>query len=92
MSIEIVTVRNKETGDVGTIRRDWFENPVINAGVLEEVEADAKPYVTGMYRSRLTEPAIDPATIDPDEDEDFTQDVEDYEAFLESQDTEEESK
>lgn len=82
MSIEIVTVRNKETGDVGTIRRDWFDNPVINAGVLEEVEADAKPYVTGMYRSRLTEPAIDPAAIDHDEDEDF----------LESQDTEEESK
>lgn len=82
MSIETVTVRNKETGAVGTIRRDWFENPVINAGVLEEVEADAKPYVTGMYRSRLTEPAIDPATIDHDEDEDF----------LESQDTKEESK
>lgn len=53
MSIEMVTVRNLETGQVGTIRRDWFESTRINNGVLVEVEAGAKPYVAELYKSKL---------------------------------------
>jgi hypothetical protein len=51
--MEFVEVRNKHNGQRGTIRRDWFENPAINAGVLEEVESDQKPYVRELFRSRM---------------------------------------
>ena len=51
--MEFVEVRNKHNGQRGTIRRDWFENPAINAGILEEVEPDQKPYVRELYRSRM---------------------------------------
>lgn len=70
MTIEIVNVMNQETGEVGKIRRDWFENPRINAGVLVEVDPDQKPYAPELFRSRLTEPAIDPTTVEDDETED----------------------
>lgn len=51
--MELVEVLNKETGERGVIRRDWFENPAINAGILEEVESDQKPYVRELFRSRM---------------------------------------
>lgn len=53
MSIEMVPVRNLETGEVGVIRRDWFENEKINAGILVEVDADAKSYVPELYKSKV---------------------------------------
>lgn len=62
-----VTARNLETGQTGKIPRRFFEHPVLNPGVLEEVEPGTKSYHPAMYRSRLTEPAIDPATVEEDE-------------------------
>lgn len=61
---ETVKVRNLHTGQVGVIPRAFYEHPVINPGVLEEVEPDAKSYVPSMYRSRLTEPAVDVVDTD----------------------------
>lgn len=53
MSIEKITVLNLETGDVGEIRRDWYENPIINNGLLEEVDPGTKPYVADLFKSRV---------------------------------------
>lgn len=55
MAIELVPVRNVETGAVGVIRRDWFENEKINNGILVEVDADAKSYVPELYKSKVEE-------------------------------------
>lgn len=55
MSIEIVPVRNVETGEVGTIRRDWLDNEaIVKPGILVEVDPDAKPYVPELYKSKVT--------------------------------------
>lgn len=59
MAIKLISVRNKDTGDVGTIREDWFNNPAINDDILERVEKDAKPYVTELYKSKLVEKGED---------------------------------
>lgn len=48
-----VEVMNLETGERGVIRRDWFENPVINAGVLVEVDSSQKPYIPELYKSKI---------------------------------------
>jgi hypothetical protein len=64
--MEIVEVMNKHTGARGSIRRDWFENPAINAGVLEEVDASQKPYVSELYRSRMEPTHLPGPTIDPE--------------------------
>lgn len=58
---EQITVLNKITGAVGRISRAWFENPAINNGILIEVDDDQKPYTPEMFKSRLKEPATDPA-------------------------------
>ena len=58
----MVEVLNQETGERGRIRRRLFDSPKINNGVLVEVPASQKPYVAELFKSRLTEPAIDPAT------------------------------
>ena len=65
----MVEVLNQETGERGRIRRRLFDNPAINNGVLVEVDPSQKPYVTEMFKSRLTEPAVDPATVEDAEDE-----------------------
>ena len=59
---DTVEVLNQETGERGRISRRLFEHPYFNQGVLVEVDASQKPYVPGMFKSRLTEPAVDPAT------------------------------
>lgn len=48
-----VEVLNRETGERGTIRRDWFENPAINAGILVEVDPSQKPYIPELYKSKI---------------------------------------
>lgn len=71
MTTELITVRNLETGKVGRIRRDWFENPAINAGILVEVEPGSKSAIPELWKSKLDEP--DPETPEPellDEEED----------------------
>lgn len=70
MSIEMVRVRNLETGEVGVIRRDWFENEKINAGVLVEVDADAKSYVPELYKSKVEAEAKPKAEAKPTEEKD----------------------
>lgn len=71
MSIELVAVRNLETGEVGTIRRDWFENEKINAGVLVEVDPDAKSYVPELYKSKVeAKPKSEKAAAKPNEEKD----------------------
>lgn len=52
MSNDTVNVRNTKRGTVGTVRRRIFESPVLNQGVLVEVDANAKPYVPELYRPR----------------------------------------
>lgn len=74
MSIEIVEVLNLETGARGRIRRDWFENPVINANILVEVDEDQKPYVDGLYKSRLKDHEDTEEVQDEVEDESETED------------------
>lgn len=71
MSIEMVPVRNLKTGEVGVIRRDWFENEKINAGVLVEADADAKSYVPELYKSKDAAPKPKPkAEAKPTEEKD----------------------
>lgn len=53
MAIKLISVRNLDTGAVGKIREDWFNNPAINDGILERVEVDAKPYVAELYKSKI---------------------------------------
>ena len=65
----MVEVLNQETGERGRIRRRLFDNPAINNGVLVEVDPSQKPYAAELFKSRLTEPAVDPATVEDDEDE-----------------------
>lgn len=65
MSNETVTVLNQETGDVGTIRRKWFDNPAINNGILVEVDPSQKPYVPELFKSKV--PAIEAPVEDEDE-------------------------
>lgn len=71
----MITVRNLETGQVGRIRRDWFENPAINAGILVEAEPGAKSALPEMWRSKLAPEDETPAEEiasedDSDEEED----------------------
>lgn len=54
MSNEFVDVLNLETGKRGRIRRNLFESPVFNPGVLEEVDPTQKPYTEGFYKSRVS--------------------------------------
>lgn len=61
-----VEVLNLETGERGSIRRDWFENPVINAGVLVEVDAAQKPYIPELYKSKI-EPSSE--EVEPEEED-----------------------
>ena len=61
--VELVRVRNLETGAIGHIARSLFENPKINNGILVEVDDTAKPYVPGMYKSKM------PAPVEETEDE-----------------------
>lgn len=70
MSIEMVPVRNLETGEVGVIRRDWFENEKINAGILVEVDADAKSYVPELYKSKVEAESKPKAEAKPKEEKD----------------------
>ena len=65
----MVEVLNQETGERGRIRRRLFDNPAINNGVLVEVDPSQKPYAAELFKSRLTEPAVDPATVEDDEDD-----------------------
>jgi hypothetical protein len=58
MTTEFVRVRNLETGQVGSIRRKWFESAVINRDILVEVADDAKPYVPELYKSKIEEPEV----------------------------------
>ena len=51
----------QETGQVGTIRRAWFENPAINNGILIEAKPGQKSYEPELFKSRLKEPAADDA-------------------------------
>lgn len=67
--MDTVRVLNLETGKIGHISRRLFEHPVFNPGTLVEADPEQKPYVQGMFKSRLTEPAIDPATVEPTEPE-----------------------
>lgn len=53
MKNELVNVLNLETGERGLIRRRLFESPVFNPGVLVEVDADQKPYVSELYKSKV---------------------------------------
>ena len=61
---DMVEVLNQDTGERGRIRRRLFDNPAINNGVLVEVDPSQKPYVADLFKSRLTEPAVDPATVE----------------------------
>lgn len=85
MSNEIVEVLNTETGDRGQIRRKHFDNPRINNGVLVEVDASQKPYVSEMYKSKL---GVNPQA---DHDGDVEDDVEDYDKFLDDTNKEEDN-
>lgn len=72
--MKMIRVFNTETGQVGMIAEHLFKSPVFNKnGLLVPATEDQKPYVPGMYRSRLVEPAIDPAgvveTVDVDDTE-----------------------
>ena len=42
-----ISVRNVETGEVGEIRRKLFNSPVINPGILVEVDEGPKPDCCG---------------------------------------------
>lgn len=71
MSIELVPVRNTETGQVGVIRRDWLDHPVINKdGILVEVEAGAKSYVPELYKSKVEAESKPKAEAKPKEEKD----------------------
>lgn len=52
MANDLVHVRNVKTGSIGDVRRSIFEHPVFNPGVLVAVDADAKPYVSELYRPK----------------------------------------
>lgn len=69
---DMITVRNKDTGEVGLISRKWYENPVINDGVLEAVPAGTKSALPEMWKSRMPTPQIyelsDPDLTEEDED------------------------
>ena len=74
----MVEVLNQETGERGR-RRRLFDNPAINNGVLVEVDPSQKPYVVDLFKSRLIEPAEDPANDPdaPDEEPDSPEEEED---------------
>lgn len=67
MSNEMVEVLNLLTGKRGRIRRRLFESPVFNDGILEEVEADQKPYLPEMFRGREENPTTEPEDAEVDE-------------------------
>lgn len=69
MSNSIVEVLNQETGARGKIRRKWFENPVINNGILVEVDASQKPYVPELFHSRIPVEIVDTPTLDEEEED-----------------------
>lgn len=53
MSNEFVDVLNQETGERGRIRRNLFESPIFNRGILVEVDPTQKPYTKGFFKSRV---------------------------------------
>lgn len=73
---DLVRVRNKHTGQVGYISRTLFENPRVNAGILEEIDLDAKPYYRPLYKSKFLTETVEEAetagadSSDPDDSED----------------------
>ena len=75
----MVEVLNLNTGKRGTIPRRQFNNPAINNGILVEVDPSQKPYAAELFKSRLTEPAVDPANDPdaPDEEPDSPEEEED---------------
>lgn len=53
MTIDLVTVRNTQTGKVGTVKRRVFENHrLMSPEVFIEVDPGSKPYVAELYKSR----------------------------------------
>lgn len=69
---DMITVRNKETGEVGLISRKWYESPVINRGILEEVPPGTKSALPEMWKSKMAPAEIyklsTPALDEEDED------------------------
>lgn len=93
MSNEIVEVLNQETGERGQIRRNLFDNPRINNGILIEVDASQKPYVRELFKSRLeTEEDVVYPFQDIDKAVSVEDDVKAYEDFIENHDTSEEEE
>ena len=77
---DMVEVLNLETGARGKVRRSILEHEYFNPGILVEVDPTQKPYEPEMYKSRLTEPAVDPVTVeDPAPDEEPESDSEEEE-------------
>lgn len=68
MTIKLISVRNLDTGAVGTIREDWFNNPAINDGVLEQVSNDSKPYVPELFKSKTAKSEDSKPVNDKDAD------------------------
>lgn len=55
MSADKIPVLNTLTGQVGKIRRAFFESPVFNRGQLVEVEPGKKSYQRSTWRPRSAE-------------------------------------
>ena len=74
MSSEMVDVLNIETGERGRIRRRLFSSKRFNNGILVEVDANQKPYVPELYKSKVTddtpEEVEDETEADYEDDED----------------------
>lgn len=67
---DMITVRNKETGEVGLISRRWYESPVINNGILEEVPPGTKSALPEMWKSKMAPVEMyEISTPDPDEED-----------------------
>lgn len=69
MSNEFVDVLNLETGQRGRIRRNLFESPVFNPGILEEVKPTQKPYLPEMFKNRRDEELTTTEDVEADEAE-----------------------
>lgn len=63
---DMVEVLNQETGQRGRIRRRLFENPVINNGILVEVDPTQKPYIAGMFHPRNEVPTVEHTEESPE--------------------------
>lgn len=71
---DYVEVLNLATGARGKVLRHIFENPSLNPGILEEVEAGTKPFVPELYKSKVN-PQTPPLLEDNDEDESVEEDA-----------------